>query len=220
MAFSPKYQTYKEWRKAQSNVSSYVKQIDRLHTLYPQASLSQLRRHPTEKQKPLSNLKKKFGNLPPIESLTENQKGQYELSLEAVRLMRRQGMSLTEAAKQINLSPKTIKYMAGKALEYNGSRYKAKPLDHLERMMMFYDEKGPMTIRVRSSKVASLIGQYHAAVRKYTHTGDFSDVLTFKGKAIIDATGTRRDFMTGQKQLDEFIRSGEVRFESIYQFTI
>lgn len=219
MAFSSKYPTYKEWRMAQTNLSNYVKQIDRLHAKYPNASLNQLRRHPTKNQAPLAALKKQAGGMPSVESLTKHQLDRYERMIEAVRYMRRDGLSLKETSKLLNLSPATIKKMAGDALEFDGSRYKAKATDRLERIMMFYDERGPTTIRIKSSKAASLIGQYHAAIKKYTETGDDSNLLKFKGKAILDATGKKYEFNTNKKQLNEFIRSGDVRFESIYQFT-
>ena len=220
MKFSAKYPTYNDWREAQQKNSSYAKQIDRLHVQYPQASLSQLRRHPTEKQEPLTKLTKKHGRLPPIESLTELQQDRYERSLEAIRYMRRYGLSLAQAAQRVNLSPETVKHMAGKAMEISNVRYIAKPHDRCERIMLFYDEHGPIPIKIRSSKTASLMGKYHAAVKKYTETGDFSGVLNFEGKSITDAFGIRYEFITQRKLLDEFIRSGEVRFESIYQYTL
>lgn len=220
MSFSAKYQTYGSWRKAQSANSNYVKKIDRLHALYPQAKLSQLRGHPKNNQKPLTKITKKTGKLPPIESLTGPQQDRYERSLEALKLMRRNGMSLTQAARQVNLSPETVKNMMGKAIESNGSRYNAKPSDQLERIMYFYDDRGLTIIKIKSSKSASLIGQYHASIKKYTYTGDFSDVMKFKGKSIVDAYGIRHEFITDKLQINNFARSGEIRFESIYQFIV
>ena len=55
--FSPKFNTYQDWKKANPGNSEYVNRIKRLHSLHPKASLSQLRGHPSKKRKPLSKLK-------------------------------------------------------------------------------------------------------------------------------------------------------------------
>ena len=51
--FSRKYKTYEEWLSNFKGSEAYLNRIIRLHSLHPKATLSQLRGHPSPKEKPL-----------------------------------------------------------------------------------------------------------------------------------------------------------------------
>ena len=53
MRFSKKYKTFEEWLKNFKGTEKYKKRIIRLHSLHPKATLSQLRGHPSPREKPL-----------------------------------------------------------------------------------------------------------------------------------------------------------------------
>jgi len=53
MRFSKKYKTYEEWLRNFKGSEAYLNRIIRLHALHPNATLSQLRGHPSPKEKPL-----------------------------------------------------------------------------------------------------------------------------------------------------------------------
>lgn len=216
--FSPKYSTFTAWKQAQKPNSSYAKEIERLHRIHPNATLSQLRRHPGETRKPLSQLKKKNGRLS-WETMTNRERERYDRVIEAIHLMRTKNMSLTEASKQTRASPESIRKMAGSALNHQGRRWGAKPSDRLERRMIFYDLHGQFPIIVNTSKQASLIGRYHAALRIYFEHGDDSALKIFQGKSIKTKDGQIFPFMTDTNVLNRLARSGQMRFESIYSIT-
>jgi len=53
LRFSKQYETFEEWLKNFRGSEKYKKRIIRLHALHPNATLSQLRGHPTRREKPL-----------------------------------------------------------------------------------------------------------------------------------------------------------------------
>ena len=59
MMFSKNFKTFKDWLNNFSGSESYKNRIIREHKKYPKATLSQLRGHPTKKQKPVSKKRKR-----------------------------------------------------------------------------------------------------------------------------------------------------------------
>jgi hypothetical protein len=57
--FSPRYASYKDWLENFRGSESYKNRIIRLHSKYPNATLSQLRGHPKAREKEVSKLKEK-----------------------------------------------------------------------------------------------------------------------------------------------------------------
>jgi len=53
LRFSRKYKTFEDWLRNFKGTEKYRKRIIRLHTLHPNATLSQLRGHPSIKERPL-----------------------------------------------------------------------------------------------------------------------------------------------------------------------
>ena len=60
MRFSKKYKTYEEWLENFRGSEAYLNRIIRLHSLHPNATLSQLRGHPSPREKPLKQSWVKF----------------------------------------------------------------------------------------------------------------------------------------------------------------
>ncbi len=149
-------------------------------------------------------------------TMTARQRDTYERALHVVSLMRREGQSLTTAARDVGIRPQTVRRYAHEALTHVGTQWKAKPRDRLERVMLFYDDKGTVLVTVRSSTTASRVGEYHNAVKEYLETGDFSKLRAFEGKFIIDAQGRRHPFVADPKVIRRLARAGQFRFESIY----
>jgi len=59
MKFSPKYDIFEDWLNNFKGSESYKNRIIRLHSKYPNASLSQLRGHPKARERIVSQLKEK-----------------------------------------------------------------------------------------------------------------------------------------------------------------
>ncbi|MDQ3642777.1 MAG: hypothetical protein M3450_15230, partial [Actinomycetota bacterium] len=93
-------------------------------------------------------------------------------ALDAVSLMRKNGLSLKQASRAAGTTVNAIKRHAGPALE-RGDRgaYRAKTSDRLVRPLLVPTTGGLITLDVRDSRTASKIGAYHNAVKLYLDTG-------------------------------------------------
>ena len=134
-------------------------------------------------------------------------------SLEALSLMRRDGMPLTEAAKRSGTTTNTVLRHAGPALERDGGRYRARPGDHLTRLMLVIArDLGPVTVAVRGSRQASVIGAYWNAVNRYVAHGDPQPLRRFTGVVVAGV-----ELETDLDVIDGLARAGELEFEDIYE---
>ncbi len=140
----------------------------------------------------------------------------YEKAGMALTLMRREGLSLHEAAREVGATPAAVKRHAGEALlRSSRGRYLVTAADTHYRRLWFITPDGLVTVETRDSRAASLIAEFDAAVQHYLATGDASRVERFKGK-VLRAGGKRYPFVADLDVLDELGRRGEISFESIY----
>lgn len=144
-------------------------------------------------------------------------------ALDAISKMRREGLSLSEAAKESGTTPNTVRKWGGDAIEKQGSRFSAKPTDRLARSMwMLRDHPAErIIVTITDSRTASKIGRYQNAVRFYlygdsTHEpGDFSRVERFTGQ-YITVQREHIPFLTDRVAVDFLAARGLLSFESIY----
>jgi len=137
-------------------------------------------------------------------------------ALEVLSLMRTKGLSLAKAAKQAHTTPKTVVRYAGAALRKEPSgKYQASPFDRLARFLRFLTPEGQIHITVRSSRTATKVSEYMAAVDHYLKTGDTARLAQFRGKSV--RVGTLKfQFVTDPRILDRLAHAGEVAFEDLY----
>lgn len=137
-------------------------------------------------------------------------------ALEALSLMRTRGLSRTKAAKEAHTTPATVMRYAGAALRKDESgKYRARPSDRIARALNFLTHEGRVPITVRSSRTASRIAEYMAAVRLYTNNGDTSSLSKFRGRSV-RAGALTLPFVTDPRVLDRLYHAGEVAFEDLY----
>jgi hypothetical protein len=154
--------------------------------------------------------RREFGRLRPSEQTA------YEKSGMVLTLMRRDGWSLSEAARQAHTTPAAVRRHAGEALvRSTRGRYLVTAADTHYRRLWFITPDGLVTVDTRDSRAASLVAEFDAAVNFYLATGDGSRVERFRGK-VLRAGGKRYPFVTDLDVLDELGRRGEISFESIY----
>jgi hypothetical protein len=133
-------------------------------------------------------------------------------AFEALSLMRRERLSLAEAADRAGTTPNAVIRHVGPALERSaGGRYRARPRDRLTRPIEVLTVDGPQVVIVRGSGAASLIGSYEAAVGHYLQTGDASRLARFEGKRVAGIT-----LEADPDAIDEWARRGELQIEDIY----
>ena len=214
--FSKTFASFGDWL-TKAPKTGYSKSIQRLHGLYPKASLSQLRRHPTQREAHMGQLSKTPPNKRSWATLTPREKDLRDKSLKVLSQMRRKGQSLTRASREIGISPKTVKQHARAFKKVNG-RWKAKRYDRIERRMAINENGREVWVTVKDSRHASLIGRYQSAIREFLQTGDASVLEPFKGKRVRDADGKWHTLETDPKAIYEIqeMREDE-EFYTIYE---
>jgi hypothetical protein len=130
--------------------------------------------------------------------------------------MRSEKASLQKASKEEGISPRTVKRLAGAALQKQSSgKWVAKKGDILLRALTIPTAEGPREIGIRGSRKATQLAEYWNAVHKYLETGDASKLAKFRGKYIRAANGEKIAFITDRTTLNQLGSSG-FSFESLY----
>ena len=156
------------------------------------------------------------GSAEAIAKLRPAERRARDRALDAVQLMRREGMSLSQAAKQAGTTPNAVRRHADRALELSPSgRYRAKAYDRLVREVWFLTPEGKVILPVRDSRSASKIARYMGAVDHYLQTGDDRRLRRFRDKGVW-VEKRFRPFITDLDVLDRLADAGEVSFEELY----
>lgn len=97
----------------------------------------------------------------------------------------RRGDTLSRAARDNGVTPRTIQRYVGSALVQDrpGGRIRATKSDRLVRYLQIPGEKGPRDITTRNSKQASEVAQYKAAINRLLR-GDRNALAKWRGKKI------------------------------------
>src|SRR5260370_19490074 len=136
-----------------------------------------------------------------------------EQALSTLALMRREKLSLKDAAKRTDVSPRTVLQYVRDGLRRSGGNYYAKRSDRISRSLNFLTDEGIVSIDVRGSRDATLVSKYMAATKNYLSTGKESFLAPFKGKLLGPYS-----FVTDPEILDMLADAGELEFDTIYNF--
>ena len=187
--FARKFKTFRVWRRGRK-LTSYAKKVIVLHKKHPTKTLAQL-----TGRKAVKELSRRAWN-----TLTPNQKASRKLALKVLSTMR-QGKSLRYSANQFGIDINTATKHLRSALTKKKGKWIAKKLDRIQRSMLISTKGAQKTIVVANSNDASLIGQYHNAVKKFLRTGDESLLKPFKGKKVKDVKGKKYELETDPQNL-------------------
>lgn len=127
--------------------------------------------------------------------------------LRAVSIMRTDNVGANEAARLAGTTTTAIRVWAP-AVVRSGRVTLA---DRLLRPLRIYAAGESVEVDVRGSRVASIVGVYHSAIRTYLNTGDVSELRRFEGKRVAG-----RILETDPDTLDEMARRGTFRLDHIY----
>lgn len=137
-----------------------------------------------------------------------NKRDTYNRSLHALARMRRTGATLTAAAREEHVDPRTVrKYLRG---DLRGGR-KATKADRRKRNMKIPTTVGNVPATVRGSKQASQLGRYMSAVGKYLRTGDLEGLAKFEGQSIAGHV-----LITDPDLLSSLAQAGALTLDEIY----
>ena len=132
----------------------------------------------------------------------------YNRALHTLARMRRTGASLTAAAREEHIDPRTVrKYLKGE-LRRRGRPTRA---DRRKRDMVIPTTIGNAPVTVRGSKQASQLGRYMSAVGKYLRTGDVEALAEFEGQSI-----GGHPLITNADILSSLAQAGALTLDEIY----
>jgi len=137
-----------------------------------------------------------------------NKRDTYNRSLHVLARMRRTGASLTAAAREEHIDPRTVRKHLKADLRGRGKATKA---DRRYRDMLIPTTLGNAPITVRGSKQASQVGKYMSAVGKYLRSGDLEALTAFEGKSIGGLV-----LITDPAVLSSLAQAGALTLEEIY----
>jgi len=213
--FSIHYKTFEDWLNNFKGSESYKNRIIRLHSKYPNASLSQLRGHPKARERIVSQLKEKPVYKRSWSELTRKEVILREKSLDVLRKVRN-GQSLSKASKELHIKPETV-IKHTNAFRKSKGKWVAKSQDRISRIMNVYKNGKQQWIEIRDSRTASKIGKYNSAVNQFLRTGN-EDVLKQFKKPFKDSKGNSHFFETDPDKLYEIAESQEEpEFYEIYK---
>ena len=132
----------------------------------------------------------------------------YNRSLHVLARMRRTGASVTAAAREEHIDPRTVrKYLKGELRR----RGRATRADRRKRDMLIPTALGNAPVSVRGSKQASQLGRYMSAVGKYLRTGDAEVLAEFEGQSI-----DGHPLITDADILSSLAQAGALTLDEIY----
>ncbi len=207
--FSDQFPTFFDWQN-KIRITSYAKQITRLHFLYPDSTLSQL-----SGRKRLPNIKLSIHLVDP-RGLRPKEKAMRRISLSVLNRIRR-GKNPRNVINDSQISEKNILKHLGNNIKIKNKTIRVTKTDKIPRQMMISENGKEILIIVKNSKDASKIGQYHNAKRQFLESGDSSGLKKFKKIKIKDIDGKLHQFETSPKKIIEIEdRKEEPEFFDIY----
>jgi Mor family transcriptional regulator len=220
MRFSKRYNRFEDWLSTQDRHTSYIRRITRLHSLYPRASLDQLRGHARAEAKRLSKGTPKPVSARSWNTLSPREQLARERALEVLSHARRSGQSLSHLSREYKISVKTV-LRATQGFEKAKGRWKPKKIDHISRIMAINENDKELFIEITDSRYATLIGKYHSAVKEYLNTGNIDVLAEFEGKKVKDSSGKWHTLETDPSAIREInARREEPEFYDIYQVNV
>jgi hypothetical protein len=131
----------------------------------------------------------------------------YNRALHVLARMRRTGASLTAAAHEEHIDPRTVR----KYLRAELRAGKATKADRRHREMLIPTTLGNAPVTVRGSKQASQLGKYMTAVGKYLRTGDVEGLVQFQNQSI-----GGHALITDPNTLTVLAQAGALTLDEIY----
>lgn len=220
MRFSKRYKNFEDWLSTQDRHTGYIRRITRLHSLYPRASLDQLRGHAKTEAKRLSKGTPKPVSTRSWNTLSPREQLARERALEVLSHARRSRQSLSKLSRERGISIRSV-LRATHGFEKVKGRWKSKKSDRISRIMAINENGKELFIEVTNSRYATLIGKYHSAVKEYLNTGNTDILAEFDGKRVKDSSGKWHTLETNHSAIREInTKREEPEFYDIYQVNI
>ena len=133
-------------------------------------------------------------------------------ALHVLARMRRTGQTLTSAAREEHIDPRTVrKYLGAELRSIGEGRTQPTKADRRQRNMLIPTTLGPTPVAVRGSKQASQLGRYMSAVGQYLRTGKTDALDQFAGQSIAG-----HPLITDPDTLSSLAQAGALQLDEIY----
>jgi hypothetical protein len=136
----------------------------------------------------------------------------YNRALHVLARMRRTDATLTSAARDEHIDPRTVrKYVGAELRQLSEGQIHPTQADRRRREMLLPTSAGPTPIVIHGSKQASQLGLYMASVGKYLRTGETDALQQFAGKSLAG-----HPLITDPEQLSALAQAGALQLDAIY----
>ena len=197
--FSRDFRHWGDWKKAQTPNSSYFKQIEKLHKIFPDKSLKQLREIKTSYILPS---KKGISGLSPAE--TEKRKIAFHIIRKMQPSAKSKGMSMRDAIRDYNLNnlynkkireSEVIEAMGDYIRKGRRGKYEFNPRGKLELRHGIYSNGEYRVVTISKEKERKIVKEYQNELQKALNGHPEMSREKFyekwTGKTVKDAKGKR-----------------------------
>ena len=133
-------------------------------------------------------------------------------ALHVLARMRRTGETLTAAAREEHIDPRTVrKYLGPELRGLREGRTQPTKVDRRRRGMLVPTLLGNVPETIRGSKQASLLGRYMSAVGYFLRTGKAKRLKEFEGRSIAGHL-----LITDPETLTSLAQAGALQLDEIY----
>jgi len=133
-------------------------------------------------------------------------------ALHVLARMRRTGETLTAAAREEHIDPRTVcKYLGPELRGLREGRTQPTKVDRRRRGMLVPTLLGNVPETIRGSKQASLLGRYMSAVGYFLRTGNAKRLKEFEGRSIAGHL-----LITDPETLTSLAQAGALQLDEIY----
>jgi len=134
-------------------------------------------------------------------------------ALRATAIARRDGKSLSVAAREAETTPANVLKYARAAWRLKGRRWVVTENDNYIRHVQIPGEHGPIVIRVRGYKEAQFVSAYISSLQRWLRTGKVYELAPFHGKRV----GLEQvELITASRTLHRMADHGLLRLEALY----
>jgi hypothetical protein len=133
-------------------------------------------------------------------------------AFQAINSMRRDGVSLRDAARDQGTTPATIrKHLPAALYKSKAGRWVATKSDRYVRLISMPGPYGPVIVPAHGSEEARFASAYLASLSRWSRTGKQYEIASFHGKKIGDF-----ELMTAPRTLRALRDAGLLQLDSLY----
>jgi|SRR5271169_202105 len=141
-----------------------------------------------------------------------NKRDTYNRALHVLARMRRTDETLTAAAREEHIDPRTVRrYLGAELRGITKGEIQPTKADRRRRNMLIPTGRGTTPVAIHGSEQASQLGRYMSAVGHFLRTGNTDALDEFEGRSIAGHT-----LITDPDTLTSLAQAGALQLDAIY----